>query len=110
MESGALRERKIKYGSTEPADAVLEGMEGFEPEMGDAGSQCIIEVFRFVEPSEKPIHFRIEPVSWRGFVMNAFAANGTGENRHWLCAAQHADRNQGQSGATGGKYRAVPGE
>src|SRR5260370_38356320 len=97
MESGALRERKIKYGSTEPADAVLEGMEGFEPEMGDAGSQCIIEVFRFVEPSEKPIHFRIEPVSWRGFAINSFAAPLTGEDPpclfsgdQWLKDAKHA--------------------
>ena len=65
-----------------PAIAIVEWMQGHEPEMGDPGFQDRIGCCVLIEPVQEALHFALHPPRIRCLVMNFLLADGAANNLH----------------------------
>ena len=89
-----LSQCQIGDSAGEATVAVVEGVQGNEPEMGDAGAQKGIEAgiaAAALEPGEKVRQLRFQPRAGRGFEMDCRAVDATGNHLHGLFATQCTD-------------------
>ena len=69
-------------GARDAAVAILEGVDGHEPEMRQRRLQHQVLLGRCVEPCEKGLHFGLNPVRGRSLVVHALAADRPRDNTH----------------------------
>src|SRR5208282_309544 len=76
------RQRQIGNGARDAAVPVLEGMNGNEPKVSDAGLQHQIHAVLAVEPVEISMHFALEAPCARGLEMNPLVAGRARDDLH----------------------------
>ena len=68
------------------AVAFVEGVDGDKPQMLKAGLQYGIHRGVAFEPVQECIHFAVDSIRGRGFVVNPLPSHGAGDDLHWPCA------------------------
>jgi len=102
----------ISYGARDAAIAVIERVDGDEPEMGDAGLENGIGRRRF-EPLEKARHFRVQPRGLRGFIVDVLTSTMKPRyHLHGIALARSpcSDRDAAHAAAPRKEKRRVPAE
>ncbi len=96
----------------DPPIAVVEGVDGHEPEMRQGGLEHGIDRGRSVEPVEEPRHLRREPVGRRRFVVDPLLADRSGDDLHGACAVvpPGPDPDPVHAAAPGREQGGVPAE
>jgi hypothetical protein len=106
------REGHVGDGARDAAVAVLERMEGHEPEMGLRGLQHRIDTGRRLEPLQEGAHLGVEPLRPRRLEVDALPAYRSGNHLHGPLAVvvPRSRDDPGHAAAPGGKQRRVPGK
>lgn len=89
-----LGQGEIGQGASEAAVAVVEGMQGDEPEMGNAGTEQRIErriIPAGLEPAQKILKQILQPFTRRCFEMHRGAVDPALHDLHRLAATQCTD-------------------
>jgi hypothetical protein len=104
------REQQTGERSRNTSVAVIERMNGDEPQMRDAGFEDEIRVGARIEPAEKRRHLCWNSVRRRGFIMHALAPGRPGHHLHGsaFVLAPCADRDLEHSTVARGKQGGMP--
>ena len=101
------REGQVGDGAGDTAVAVLEGVDGDEPEVGLRGFQHGIDPGGRLEPTQERPHFGVEALRLRRFEVDVLPSDRTGDHLHGLLAVvvPRPCPDPGHAAAPGGKQR-----
>src|SRR5690606_12273233 len=104
--------RHVADGARDAAVAILEGMDGDEPQMRDRCPQDGIERVRAVEPVEEGGHLAVDAGRGGSLEVDPFAAEWARDDLHGsgLLAAPAADSDAQHAAAPRREQRRMPGE
>ena len=105
-------QQQITDGPGDTAIAVVERVQGDEPQMAKASFDQRRFVRCTIQPVEKAAGFSLEAISGRRFEMHPLAADGAGHHLHGAAGviAPAADLDLGKTGVAGRKQRGMPAE
>src|SRR5216684_161370 len=104
-----LRQSPIEQGAADAAVAIFEGVDQFEPYMGESGTKQSVQLRRWVVvPREEAVHFLVESIARWSNVVNAFTFNRSRHDAHRILASQVTDAHLVDSRTSAWKERCLP--